>query len=210
MFPVPSFLAPAAVCASLLNRLLRREPWARDRLARHSGKTVRFEAGAWAVALSLSSDGEVQPSASGIVPDVTLTIPESQLRHLPGVLRSSDPDEIAHIMRVQGDAGLARVVSDLARELRWDVEDDLARVVGDVAALRLLGGLRSVVGGARESGRRLAGNVAEYLTEESRMLLPRPAYVEWQARLHEAQARLADLERRVAGYERGQGGQARA
>lgn len=37
-------------------------------------------------------------------------------------------------MAVQGDVGLAADISWLAENLRWDVEDDLARVIGDVPA----------------------------------------------------------------------------
>ncbi|TAL79403.1 MAG: hypothetical protein EPN76_02815 [Burkholderiaceae bacterium] len=201
MSSMPSFPASASVCASALNKLLRREPWASDRLARHSGKTVRFVVGPWVIGLSVQSDGRVQPSSPAVVPDVTLTIPKERLGQLPRVLRSGDSSAIAEIMRVDGDAGLASVVSDLARELRWDVEDDLARLVGDVAAVRLLDGVRRLTGAARQAGDRLAGNVGEYLTEESRMLLARTAFVEWQTRLGIMQQRLAALEHSVAGLE---------
>lgn len=202
MFPIPSFLAPATVCAGALNKLLQREPWARERLARHAGKTVRFVAGSWVVGFSLQANGLVQASDPAIVPDVTLAIPANRLGQLPQVLRSADPDEIAELMHVQGDAGLARVVSDLARELRWDIEDDLAGLVGDVAAVRLLSGAKLLMGGVRQAGKRLAGNVGEYLSEESGVLLSRPAFYEWQQRIQAAQQRLAELERNVVGLER--------
>lgn len=202
MLPIPSFLAPATVCAGALNKLLQREPWARERLARHAGKTVRFVAGSWVVGFSLQASGLVQASDPAIVPDVTLTIPANRLGQLPQVLHAADPDEIAELMHVQGDAGLARVVSDLARELRWDIEDDLAGLVGDVAAVRLLSGAKLFMGGVRQAGKRLAGNVGEYLSEESGMLLSRPAFYEWQQRIQEAQQRLAQLDRSVAGLER--------
>ena len=202
MLPIPSFLAPATVCAGALNKLLQREPWARERLARHAGKTVRFVAGSWVVSLSLQAGALVQASDPAIVPDVTLTIPANRLGQLPQVLRSADPGEIAELMHVQGDAGLARVVSDLARELRWDIEDDLAAVVGDVAAMRLISGAKLFVGGVRQAGKRLAGNVGEYLSEESGVLLSRPAFYEWQQRIQSAQQRLAELEHTVAGLER--------
>jgi len=201
MLPIPSFLAPTHVFASALNTLLRREPWALEKLARHAGKTVRFAVGPWVAGLTLLSDGGVQPSDPAVVPDVTLTIPSANLGQLPQALRSADPSEIAGLMHVQGDAGLAAVVSELARDLRWDVEDDLARVVGDVAAVRLLGGARKLLDGTRLAGRRLAGNMGEYLSEESRVLVSRPPFIEWQAGVQAALRRLDALERSVAGLE---------
>ena len=201
MFPIPSFLAPAVVAARALNQLLRREQWARDRLARHSGKTVRFCAGRYAVGLSIQADGYVTASDPAVVPDVTLTVPTGRLGQLATALRGGQADEIAALLHVQGDAGLAQVVSELARDLRWDAEADLAAVVGDVAALRLMGGARMLGRGARRAGERLAGNVGEYLSEESRVLLGRPAYEQWRADLAQVQGRLDELERRASRIE---------
>ncbi|OWT59020.1 ubiquinone biosynthesis accessory factor UbiJ [Candidimonas nitroreducens] len=201
MFPIPSFLAPAVVAARALKQLLRREEWARDRLARHSGKTVRFIAGRYAASLSIQADGYVTASDPAVVPDVTLTVAADRLGRLAAALRSGQPDEIAALLHVQGDAGLAQLVSELARDLRWDVEAELANLVGDVAALRLLGGARILRRGVRRAGERLAGNVGEYLTEESRSLLGRPEYEQWRDDLARMQATLDGLERRAAGLE---------
>lgn len=187
--------------ARALNQLLRREEWARDRLARHSGKTARFIAGRLALSLTVQSDGYVSTSDPAVVPDVTLTIPADRMGRLAAALRGGQPDEIAALLHVQGDAGLAHVVSELARDLRWDIEAELANVVGDVAALRLIGGARSLGLGMRRAGERLAGNVGEYLAEESHMLLGRPAYEQWRERMALVQSRLDDLERRVGRLE---------
>ena len=205
MLPIPSFLAPASLCAGAFNQLLRREEWARERLSRYAGKTVRFVVGRTTLALTLQSTGYTEPSDPAIVPDVTLTIPAQKLGQLPGVLRTRDSREIAALMHVEGDAGLAQVVSDLARELRWDIEDDLAGVVGDVAALRLVNGFKSFVGATQVSAERLAGNLGEYLSEESHMILGRPAYEEWRTRLLAIQSRLDSLEQRVSRLQRKSG-----
>src|SRR5690606_25300557 len=138
MLAFPPFPAPASVCARLLNSLLRREDWAKERLARHGGKSVRFVAAPWHIGLAIGADGLVEASDAAIVPDVTLTLPSDKLSQLPAILRRGDTDEITALLHIQGDAGLAQVVSELARGLRWDAEDDLARLVGDVAAVRLM------------------------------------------------------------------------
>lgn len=181
----------------MLNMLLRREDWARERLGRHAGKTLRFAIGSFKTGFSLQSDGYVQVSDPAVVPDVVLTVPAARFADLPSVLRSRDPAAIAAIMHVQGDAGLAQVVSELARDLRWDAEDDLSRLVGDVAAARFMGLGRSVAGGMQLAATRLAGNVGEYLTEESGLMATRPAYDDWVARLADMRKRLDRLDARV-------------
>lgn len=210
MLAFPSFLAPASVCASLLNSLLRREDWAKERLARHAGKSVQFVAAPWKIGLAIQADGLVEVSNQAIVPDVTLTLPSEKLSRLPAILRKGDTDEITALLHIQGDAALAQAVSELARGLRWDIEDDLARVVGDVAALRLVGAAKGVSRGVRQSASRLAENTSEYLVEESRQVLGRPAFDDWRDRLHTLHHRLEQLEGRVERIKRGpvQAGQA--
>ncbi|AKQ57480.1 ubiquinone biosynthesis accessory factor UbiJ [Bordetella hinzii] len=205
MLPFPVLPTPARVALRVLNTLLDREAWARERLVRHSGKTLRFALGGFGAALTIDSEGRLQEADPAIVPDVTLSaVPErfSLLRLLPG---SPRPD-LAEVTHISGDAALAQVVADLARDLRWDVEDDLARVVGDIPALRLISGAKAVLQGSRQAAGRLAGNAAEYLAEESGMLAGRPALEQWrldQADLERETQRLAHsvaaLQARLAG-----------
>ncbi|NYT68542.1 ubiquinone biosynthesis protein UbiJ [Pusillimonas noertemannii] len=202
MFSFLPFPAPASLFARLLNSLLRREDWAKERLARHAGKSLRFVAEPWRVGLAIRSDGQVEASDSAIVPDVTLTLPGEKLAQLPAILRRGNTDEITALLHIQGDAGLAQVVSELAQGLRWDIEDDLSRLVGDVAAVRITGAGRNLAGAARRSTARLAENAAEYLVEESPQVLGRPAFEDWRDRLQAMQQRLGRLEQQVLRIER--------
>ena len=68
-------------------------------------------------------------------------------------------------------------------------------VVGDIAALRIVGGARAATDGARTAGRRLAENVSEYLAEESGVLAGRPALEQWRLDLAELNARADALAR---------------
>ncbi|SHH22996.1 ubiquinone biosynthesis accessory factor UbiJ [Pollutimonas bauzanensis] len=198
MLSLPAFLAPTAVYARALNKLLRREDWARERLSRHSGKTARFVVGGLKMSLTVQAAGLVQHSDPAIVPDVILTIPAGKVAALPGALRARDPALITELMHIEGDAGLAQLVSDLARDLRWDVEEDLSGLVGDMAARRLLQAGRLLAGGIQASAVRLAGNVSEFLSEESGMMASRPAFEADAARLRGMLARLDQLDARVA------------
>lgn len=196
---LPAFLpTPAMAAAKALNALLARESWAQARLARHAGKTLRLELGRWALPLSVLSDGQVGVAAGEIVPDVVLFVPAARLADLPPVLASRDPARLSELMHIQGEAALAQLVSELARDLRWDAEDALAERVGDVAARRLVGHGQAVAAGLRQSLERLAGNGAEFLAHESGLLASRPAFEAWRADLDALRARLDGLERRLA------------
>jgi len=200
---LPFLPAPPSLAARALNALLSREAWARERLARHAGKTVRLALGGLALSLTVASDGTLQAADPAVQPDVTLTVIPERItldRLRPG---PQAHDAFAEMTHISGDAALAQVVSDLARHLRPDFEDMLAERVGDIAALRLAGGTRAAAQGLREAADRLAGNLAEYLSEESRLLAGRPALAAMAADLAAEQARLEALHARAARLEGG-------
>ena len=58
----------------------------------------------------------------------------------------------------------------LARHLRWEVEEDLSRVLGDVAAHRLASTGRALVAWHLDALERVAGAIGDYLIDEKRVL----------------------------------------
>ncbi len=81
-----------------------------------------------------------------------------------------------HFLRaveVSGNARLAEAVMALVRHLRWDFEEDLSRLVGDVAARRLAGAARDFVAWQSDSAQRLAESFADYITEEKKLVIQR-------------------------------------
>lgn len=201
MLPIPDFLAPARVFAKVLNGLLGREQWAADRLARHEGKTVRFYIGAQSVCVTIVGGGLVEVAPRDAQAQVTLTLTTNQLGQVLQAVRQGNTDDVAHFLHVEGDAGLATVVAELARSLRWYPEEDLARFVGDAAAVRVSDGFRSLLAGLQRSSGRFAGNMAEYLVEERDVLLGRHTHDAWSVQLQDLQVRLDHLNEKVAALE---------
>lgn len=202
MLALPSFLTPAALYTRVLNSLLQREDWARNRLHQHAGKTVRFVIGNRNVSLTIESSGFTQTSDPAIVPDVTLTIPARQIPALPGLIRRKDPSGLTAILHIEGDAALAQTVSDLARDLRWDVEHDLAALVGDVAAVRIMRTASAVGRTTQDAAQHLAENAGEYLAHESGLMANRQAFTVFTDTFGQMQRQLDQLEARAQALER--------
>lgn len=181
---------PSAAAIRALDALLLREPWARERLRPHAGKTACLAAGSMRLALTITPHGLVEAAAGDAVPAVTLTVDGGRLAEL----LSDDAARRMGAVRIEGDAALAHVLGDLARDLRWDVEDDLAGIVGDIPAARLVRAARGVAGGLRAGAWRLAENVAEYLTEERGVVASSHALQSWGAQVR----RLRDDAERAA------------
>ena len=101
-------------------------------------------------------------------------------------------------IRVEGNAPLASEVLFLARHLRWDAEEELAKVVGDVAAHRLAGAARTVAAWHADAAQRVAEALVEYATEEKPLLVKRGELDESAAALARLRDALERMEKRVA------------
>jgi ubiquinone biosynthesis protein UbiJ len=165
---------PVQAMAVALNSLTRQQVWAAQRLALHAGKTVRICVGGFQLNWSIGSDGQLAHASEDSIPDVTLEIQLEKLSPLAWLNAQSRPD-IAEYVHVSGQAALAQVMSELARDLRPDPEEALSRWVGDVPARRIVRGAQQAFGAAQTLGKSLTQNLAEYLSEETDALVGRPA-----------------------------------
>jgi ubiquinone biosynthesis protein UbiJ len=71
-------------------------------------------------------------------------------------------------VHIEGDAEVAHGFSELLKLAKPDLEEELSRVVGDVAAHQLGNTVRSLLGFGRRVGDTFLQNAGEYLSEEGR------------------------------------------
>jgi ubiquinone biosynthesis protein UbiJ len=156
------------VLARLLNRVLRDYPLARERLAAHGGKTIAMTLGPAYGRLRITTSGEVGPVGEGAADEAAVSF-DIPLALLP---RLAAADSAAyHDVKFAGDSELAALLSELVRNLKWDVEEDLSRLVGDIAAHRVVDTARRSHAWRKDATQRLTENMAEYLTEEKRAFI---------------------------------------
>jgi len=202
---------PTQAIAFALNRLTRQQAWAAQRLAQHSGKTVRIVVSRFELNWTIESDGSLVQADQAVSPDVTLEVLNEKLNPLAFFEQPGRPD-IAEFVNVSGQAALAQVLSELARDLRPDPEDALAQWVGDIPARRIVSGVQQAARSMQNAGVGLAQNIAEYLSEETDMLVSGPALVSHHAlqmrllsTLDQVEKRGAKLQARVQQLERSMG-----
>ena len=147
---------------SPINHLLRSNSWAQERLKPFAGKTARFDCPPFSLVLAVQENGEV---AAG---DVSATAPDVTIRLTPGLmLRVMSRDEAAWAeIRIDGDTAFASAINHVARNLRWDAEEDLSRVVGDIAAHRLVQTGKMIDTWRAQTFDNLSRSFVEYWTEE--------------------------------------------
>jgi ubiquinone biosynthesis accessory factor UbiJ len=160
--------APNIVAAKLINRVLGDYPLARERLAAHARARIDVTLGVLTVSIRLNEDGRVEPIGEGAtdVAQVTVNIP------LSAVPRLIKKDESAYReIAFTGDSELAHTLSNIARNVEWDVGEDLSQLLGggtvaDIVAERLTSGAKSITALRDEVGQRFTENMAEYLVHE--------------------------------------------
>jgi ubiquinone biosynthesis accessory factor UbiJ len=163
--PLEVLLRPVA---EILNRNIAEITPARELAAKLNGSTIAIRARDTslctffmfaddAVALATSSDDD---------PDVVITGSFVTLVRMLGgggeaAIRDGDVD-------LTGDAATAQRFQKLLDYARPDIEEELSRIIGDVAAHRLSRIARDIGDWARATRSTMGGNVREYLQEESR------------------------------------------
>jgi len=129
-----------------LNHVLQQEPQAIERLTRQQGRVVEVCWRAIELRLVVTPAGLLDLAPADAPADLTLGIAqESPIELAQAALRGDKPQ-----VRIEGDVQLAAEVNWLVDHVRWDVEDDLARVIGDVPAHSVAETVRKVVGGLRQ------------------------------------------------------------
>lgn len=194
---IDRLLNQAAV--TVLNRMLGREAWAREKLAPFAGRVVRLEALPFSLQWAVTEGGTLDANDDDGAPAVTIGL---ALSSLPFALL--DPQAATKDVRLQGDAEFAQALSFVLQNLRPEPEEELSRFVGDAAAMRIVGLVRLSASHWRELAERMLDNTANYIVTENPMVVGRDevaAFVEDVTRLRDDVARLEkriDLAARAA------------
>ena len=188
--PEVAFSIPVAFCF-FVNRLLDAESWARERLARFAGETIELVALPLPpLRVTIRDDGRL--AAGGATPGLALRIGPGALLAL-----ARGEEEFLRAVEVNGNARLVQEIASLARHLRWDVEEELSRVFGDVVAHRIAGAARGFLHVQRDAARRVSGAAADFLAEEARLLVRRGEQASHASAVAELRDAVARLEKRI-------------
>ncbi|MEK7834695.1 MAG: hypothetical protein AAB298_00910 [Pseudomonadota bacterium] len=221
------FTAPAAAA---INHLLRSASWARERLIPFAGKTARFVFAPFAMTLTIRDSGEVEDSATGGPRDTLAERPiagtgaearypqtagcasnesvrpyDAVFTLTPGValrLLASDKNAWQEV-QMSGDTELAREVLFVAQNLRWDAEEDLSRVFGDILAHRMVQAAGDFKNWQLQAADSIARSAAAYWTDEQPLIATRHDVERFVREVDALRDDVARAEKRIEGLEAG-------
>ena len=114
----------------LLNHVLMQEQAATERLARQQGRVVLVQWSLFSIRFLVTPAGLLDLAGANAQSDLSLVVTEeSPFSIAQAVLRGDRP-----AVRIEGDVQLAAEVNWLVDNLRWDIEEDLSRIIGDAPA----------------------------------------------------------------------------
>jgi ubiquinone biosynthesis protein UbiJ len=181
-----------AVALTVGRHLLRQAPWARARLAEHAGKQVLVRLPLGTILLRIGSGGGIDSGDVETQPALTVTLsPAAAAKWLV------DREGAWRAARVQGDSDLAAAISYIVANLRWDYEEDLSRVIGDIAAHRIARGVQHLSAWRADTAQSLARNVSEYLSEERQVLATPLRMEEFSSEVDEIRDAAERLDKRI-------------
>jgi ubiquinone biosynthesis accessory factor UbiJ len=128
-----------------LNHVLIQEPQAQERLKRQQGKPVRVQWGDFHLTLAATPAGLLERPQGEARPELSVTLTQTNPLSLAQRVLAGDKPGVD----IQGDVQLAAEVAWLVDNVRWDVEEDLSRVVGDATAHTLSKMASTAVQGVR-------------------------------------------------------------
>lgn len=136
-----------------LNHVLMSEPEAMARLARQKGQRIEL---VWD-RLQL----QLTPTPAGLLErgrfegfDLRLTVTEESPIAIASALARGDKPKV----RIEGDVQLAAEINWLIDHVRWDAEEDLARLLGDAPAHTLAQAARQAMAALRSFVAQRPGN----------------------------------------------------
>ena len=161
------------IIENLLNRNLGSSPRARESCATLKGRRLKLVIRDLDLAIGCESLGDslrISRQAEGEF--------HAEVEGTPVNLLAMAGPEPARLLKsgavqVRGDVALLQQYRDLVLLLRPDLEEELAKLIGDSPAHRLAGFAKAALALGRRSAGTAVQNAAEYFAHETRDLVPR-------------------------------------
>lgn len=147
-----------------LNHVLQQSPGAADALSRHAGSSVRFDLALAQFDFRIADDGCFSEAAVD-APDAVVRPTPALVARLPFFGRDA-----LRLADTHGDPALLATLDHVFKQLNWDVEADLAPIVGNIAAHRLNAFGRDALAGIAHSFSAFGHNASEYVIEEAELM----------------------------------------
>ncbi|MGQ0442808.1 MAG: ubiquinone biosynthesis accessory factor UbiJ [Methylophilaceae bacterium] len=175
-----------------LQHLTHQNNWSRAHLIGFSGKVVQFKIAFIRTNLLILEDGSLNIAGDTATPDAIIHIPPSL------ALRIFSGDEAAKTqINIEGDTHLVTEFSKILQLIRWDIEEDLSQVIGDIPANKMVYFSNKAISEAKKQTLNLTEMLTEFWQEEKPILAKKRHVEQFNAAVDTLRSDVARIEKRV-------------
>ena len=193
--PVTHSIAASTACRGI-NHVLMAEPWAMAELSKHAGKVIVLSLPIGNLCFELTPSGLLNSVSKIEKPSLELAISAEALSSLLGG-SGNVREQAIKAVKITGDADLAQLLGRLAGQVRWEYEEDLAKLIGDAPAHFAVRQGKKLVSAGRSATSDLLGNIVEYVSEERKVLLNKRDFMVRKNELNELRDAVDRMEKRI-------------
>lgn len=176
----------------ILQHLIDQNSWAHALLLPFAGQSVRLDFVVTDATLVILENGNLAMAGETNTADATVTIPPSLL------LRLLAKDEAAKLqIVVEGDTHLASELGKVFTHMRWDYEDDLSKIMGELPAGKVGRFLRETSHTLWDTGTNLSDMLLEYWQEEKPLIAKKRHVEQFNTEVDHLRADVDRLEKRL-------------
>ena len=181
-----------ALSTRLLQHLISQNSWANSLLQPFAGKSMQFNVSFISASLVILENGNLSIAGETNIADATITIQPSLL------LRLLSKDESAsRQIKIEGDTHLAAEMAKVFANMRWDYEDDLSNLIGDIPANKIGTFARDAANSVKETSINLAEMLSEYWQEELPLIAKKRNLEQFYSKVDNLRADLARFEKKL-------------
>ena len=182
----------APIVTRFLQHICNQNQWSKPYLVPFAGKTIAFDFVLTKANIIILEDGSLAIGGDTHAPEASIYAPPSL------VLRMMAGDEAAKMQfKVEGDTHLAAEFSKVLQNMRWDVEEDLSKITGDIAANKIGDASKKMFTTAKKQVRDTADMLSEYWQEEKNILAKKRHVEQFNAEVDALKSDVARFEKRL-------------
>jgi ubiquinone biosynthesis accessory factor UbiJ len=178
--------------STALNHVIAQNGGSVERLKPYSGMHLRFCLPLRELNFSITDDGMLSSGGGTAAADVIFTISTEQI---PRLLLGDGT--VWKAIESSGDTELRAILVSVFAGLRWDMEEDLSTVVGDIPAHYFVTAARKLIDSSRQSALTLGRTLSEYWVEEHPLLVKTSQLMQFTAAVEALAQATKHIEQRI-------------
>jgi ubiquinone biosynthesis accessory factor UbiJ len=149
----------------MLNHLITQNNWARGELHPFSGQTVTIHLGPTNANLTILENSGLAMAGESALSDASISLsPSLALRILAKDVSASNQ------VQITGNTELAKALAKVLQGMRWDYEEDLSKIIGDIPATQANAFAKKTFSEAKSKVINMTEMLTEYWQEENPLI----------------------------------------